>query len=141
MTKRTAIRAAFAALLTGLATTGANVFTFRPRALPDARLPALLISSGESEPDNVSPVTTAPDGWSWRLRVDVLVKEGAASEDTADQILEEVQAAVFASIAANTLGGLVARLRLIGIGDVDYEVEAVEKPCVRVPLVFEAYYS
>lgn len=140
MSKRTQIRTAFAALITGLATTGANVFVARTRPLADANLPAILVFSGEHEPVSNPASSMRPDAYTFRLRADIVVKDSSTAEATADSILEEIETAVFASIAANTLSGLVAHTRLVSVGEPDLD-DALEKPAVRVPVLFEVFYT
>lgn len=104
---RTQIRNAFRSALTGLPSTGSNVFVMRPdeRPLALAELPALKIwmddeqIAGEALGDPGTLRREVP------LRVDVVAQQGAEPlADTLDAITAEVESA----IAANpTLGGLV----------------------------------
>ena len=76
----------------------------------------------------------------YQLSADILVKHSVGNESTADQILDEISDAVFASITANTLSGKVASLRLVHIGEVDLD-DSLEKPALRLPVLFETQYS
>lgn len=140
--RRTAVRNAFAAAITGLATTGDRVFVSRSSARPlaGAELPGLLVYSGEQLPAVSLVRNGQPVAWSWKLRADILVKDGQDAEAKADQILEEITAALFASPATMTLGGQVSSLVLVGVDETDLD-DSLEKPAVRIPLVFEAIYS
>ena len=96
--------------LTGLTTTGANVFPGRLYPIQDSELPGLLVYTNDevSEIDNM----TRPRGLERSLE---LIVEGLAAgtttvEDTLDTIAKEVEAA----LGNSTLGGLVKDLFLIG---------------------------
>lgn len=140
MTQRTEIRNAFAALLTGLPSTGARVYQSRTRPLQAAELPAILIFSGGSRPEDKDLCSMRPGLMTYQLSADILVKHSVGNESTADQILDEITAAVFASVSANTLSGKVASLRLIHVGEVDLD-DSLEKPALRLPVLFETQYS
>ncbi len=140
MTPRTVIRNAFAALLTGLPSVGTRVFQSRSRPLAAAELPAILVFSGEAtgEADNVCSLR--PDLMRYQLRADILVKDSTGIEALADQILDEICNAVFASPTANTLSGQVCGIRLVQIGEPDLD-DVLEKPALRLPVLFETTYS
>lgn len=138
--RRTEVRQAFAALITGLPTAGARVFRSRTRPLQAAELPAVLVFSGEAEMDDEVIGLQQPSLVRYRLRADILVKEGADNEDIADQILQEISDAVFASVSANTLSGKVQGLQLISVGEPDLD-DSLEKPALRLPVLFETVYS
>lgn len=99
---REQIRAAFATALTGLATTGDNVFTGHPYPLAAGERPGLVV---------VAPVEAIdPDGDLAGSKLDrnvTLVVIGYAGgedvEDTLDDIAAEVEAAVAASVAIAAL--------------------------------------
>lgn len=139
MTARTDIRNAFTALLTGLPSTGSRVYKSRTRPLQASELPAILIFSGEANPESATIGGQRPDLMSYRLRADILVKDSAGNEDSADQILAEIESAIFASVAANTLSGKVAGTRLLSIGEPDLD-DSLEKPALRLPVLFETTY-
>lgn len=140
MNQRTAIRQAFAALITGLPTTGSRVFQSRTRPLSSTTLPAILVFSGESTPEAIGIGSQEPDLMTYRLRADILVKDSVGIESTADEILDEITGAIFANVTANTLSGKVAAIRLIQIGEPDLD-DSLEKPALRLPVLFETYYS
>lgn len=138
MSPRTEVRAAFAAALTGLTATGDRVFLARTRPVEATELPAILVFSGEA-----SHVATTMSGkavaWRYQIRVDILVKERTGAEQAADQILDEINAALFSAPGAQTLGGKVRTLQLIGIGEPDLD-DSTDKPTLRVPVLYEATY-
>lgn len=137
--RRTEIRNAFAAAITGLPTAGGRVFVSRMRPLDSADLPAVLVFSGEDSPEAV--LTSGKVLLrSYQLRADILVKERDGAEDTADAVLQEMVAALCASPAAMTLGGKVTSLRYIGAGAAEMDITA-DKPAVRIPVLFEVKYA
>lgn len=140
MSQRTVIRRAFAAQLTGLASTGAHVYLSRTRPLQAAELPAILVFSGESDPESTPIESQRPDLMRYRLRADILVKDATGGEDIADQIFEEISVALFASVAANTLFGKVIATRLLSIGEPDLD-DSLEKPALRLPVLFETTFA
>lgn len=140
MTARTEIRKAFAGLLTGLPTCGARVFVARTRRLSDADLPAILVFSGTHTPADTGPGPQRADISAYRLRADIVVKHADGAEDIADSALEEIEGAVFASVSANTLGGLVHATRLVQAGEPDLD-DGLEKPVLRLPVLFETLFS
>lgn len=101
---RKQIRSAAAAALTGLATTGTRVFTSRARAIAEGDLPCLRVFFDD---ESVTHVTLGPGRRRERmgaLLVEAIAKGNSAPEDTADQIVKEVEIALDAN---NGLGGLV----------------------------------
>lgn len=137
--RRTEVRNAFVAALAGLATTGARVFASRTRPLEAAELPAILVFSGEASP-GASLLGGRIVTNRYRLRADILVRDGINSENIADKVLEEMQAALFATPAAMTLGGQVKTLQWVGSGDPELD-DSTEKPAIRVPVLYEVVYT
>lgn len=138
--RRTEIRNAFATALTGLTTTGARVFCSRTRPLAATELPAILVFSGEETPLQMLLTTSQPIQRRYELRADIMLKDNTGAEDTADTILAEIEAALFASVAANTLAGKVGSITLKAVGSPDID-DSTEKPCLRLPVLFETVYS
>jgi hypothetical protein len=135
---RRQIREAVATLLTGLTTTGNRVFKSRVQTLQDNQLPALVILTNE---ETVTQSTIHSNPLLERqLSVQVIAKAKANTnlDDTLDQIIKEVEMAVFASNAANTLGGLVKGLVLDSI-DITFNGEAETKVGEAV-MAFTAVY-
>lgn len=115
---RKQIRAALVTALTGLSTTGNNVFAGRAsdRELQASNLPALKIDTvdgGDIETLSMGGVARLLER---RLVVTLtaVVKSNSTPQDTVDQIFKEVEVALSASVSANTLGGLVKHITPIG---------------------------
>ena len=101
---RRQIRERVGTVLTGLTTTGSNVFQSRVYPLSDADLPALLIytKAEESEPQIIGQNRTTSRILA--LAVECYVKASSDFDDTVDQICKEVEIAIAAD---TTLNGLV----------------------------------
>lgn len=139
--RRTDIRNAFRAAITGLATTGANVFlAAETPQISAANLPALLIWSGEATPDGAFLSRLSAVQFRWRLVVGIRVKASAAAEATVDQIIDELRTALFASASTMTLGNQVMSLTLAGIGEVDID-DTQDEPVLAVPVFFDCGYA
>lgn len=137
---RAQIRAAAAAALTGLPTTGSRVHVNRMRPVAAADCPALVVYMG-GEPEIVKRDhgrTIALD-----RDFDLHVKCKAAGENAdndLDQMTAEVEAAFMASAVAFTLGGLVKRgIFLAAIGDPEIEDETSPRVASQV-LTFRGHY-
>lgn len=133
---RQQIREAVGVLLTGLTTTGTNVFQSRQHRIPEDSLPALVIYSTEEESEAV-----AFGGGSPLLdRTLTLVVEGYAKEvsnvdDTADTISKEVETALAGDL---TLGGL-AQYVILANTLIEYEGET-DSNAALVTLSFGVLY-
>lgn len=119
---RRQIRDAAAAALTGLTTTGANVFVTRAHPVEESKLPCLLIYT-RSEQSRILATDSA--GAKTYLRFLELIVEGVAqgvtADDTLDEIAKEVEIALEADV---TLGGVSWDLAL---QDTDLDVFAEGK--------------
>lgn len=106
---RQQIRDAVVTAVTGLATTGSNVFRTRVHPLEEQMLPALLVYTLDetSEPDAMG--SSRGLDRSLRVAVEVAVQQLADIDNTMDTIAAEVETA----IAANT--GLAALVRDISL--------------------------
>lgn len=135
---RQQIRVAFAALLTGLTTTGSNVFRSRVKVLADNELPALIVLTNDETIETITG--TVPPIQDRQLEVDVTayVKKSTSLDDTIDTIINEVEKAVGVSVAANTLNGLVKDIVLQSI-TVDINNDN-EKPVGQAQMKFNANY-
>ncbi|WP_299393277.1 hypothetical protein [Pelagibius sp.] len=102
---RKQIRDAAVAALTGLPTTGSNVFPSRVREIPVERLPALAVYTlnEESERDAMGPPGTAPLARVVELAVAAVAEEAAGLDDRLDQICAEVEGV----LGGTTFSGLV----------------------------------
>lgn len=122
---RRQIREAFAAKVTGLATTGANVFSYRVDPLAIGSLPALTVRAESDTAERME--IGAPNTHTRRVITLVLTavaRATASVEDDLDQICKEVEVATAGDIDDLTLGGLAidctllrTDLRLDGGGD------------------------
>ena len=101
--KRQAIRERVASTLTGLTTTGSNVFQSRVYPIENTKLPCLLIYTRE---ETSEPLTTNPPRAIEKilsLVVEGYVKANANLDDTIDTICEEVEEALFTDRLINDL--------------------------------------
>jgi len=122
---RTQIRDAFVARLTGLATTGANVFGQRTRPNTDA-LPYLKVWVGDDIGETITVGDDYTEQRSADLVVEAYVKDGGDIEDILDQIALEVQQSI-ATAPDLSFGGL---LRMILAPRIEPDVDdSLEKPC------------
>ena len=101
--KRQSIRERVASTLTGLTTTGSNVFQSRVYPIENTKLPCLLIYTREetSEPLVMNPPRTIEKVLS--LVVEGYVKANTNFDDTIDTICEEVEEALFTDRLINDL--------------------------------------
>ena len=101
--KRQSIRERVASTLTGLTTTGSNVFQSRVYPIENTKLPCLLIYTREetSEPLVMKPPRTIEKVLS--LVVEGYVKANTNFDDTIDTICEEVEEALFTDRLINNL--------------------------------------
>ena len=101
--KRQSIRERVASTLTGLSTTGSNVFQSRVYPIENTKLPCLLIYTREetSEPLIMNPPRTIEKVLS--LVVEGYVKANTNFDDTIDTICEEVEEALFTDRLINNL--------------------------------------
>tara|TARA_R100000655_G_scaffold83045_1_gene122582 strand:+ start:1592 stop:2023 length:432 start_codon:yes stop_codon:yes gene_type:complete len=101
--KRQAIRERVASTLTGLTTTGSNVFQSRVYPIENTKLPCLLIYTREetSEPLVMNPPRTIEKVLS--LVIEGYVKANTNFDDTIDTICEEVEEALFTDRLINNL--------------------------------------
>ena len=110
---RRQIREAVATLLTGLTTTGSRVYQSRVANLKESQLPGLVILTNDEKVEQADI-----GGLQERtLSIEVIGKAKAVADvdDTLDGIAKEVEIAINASNAANTLNGLVKGIQLNGI--------------------------
>ena len=101
--KRLSIRERVASTLTGLTTTGSNVFQSRVYPIENTKLPCLLIYTREetSEPLTTNPPRAIEKVLS--LVVEGYVKANTNFDDTIDTICEEVEEALFTDRLINDL--------------------------------------
>lgn len=135
---RAQIRHAIVEILTGLPTTGANVFQSKISALQDDELPALKVSTNK---ENIDAITINADPVLEReleAVVTIVAKSVDGLDDQLDQIIKEVEQALNVSEEINTLAGLVKSIVLTGI-ELDGNSEA-ETPTGEAVLSFKVEY-
>lgn len=108
---RQQIREAAAALLTGLATTGARVFQSRLRPLRDADLPCLLINTDDEEIETQGISANALQERTLTLSIRAVAKQSDALDAELDTLLAEIETA----LGNSTLGGKAESILLASI--------------------------
>lgn len=136
---RQQIRDAVASALTGLATTGSNVFVSRVYPLESASLPGLTIMTVNDAADIDNTTSSNSNRIVW-ANLGLLIKAHAQEaantlDDTLDQIEMEIRQALLADI---TLGGLVKDLWWIST-EITLEGENV-KPIGLAEILFNVSY-
>ena len=106
--------------LTGLATTGTNVFGARVYPVAATALPALLVFTEEEEPFEEGESMGNDYVMDMVLVVRVLAAAVTEVEDQSDLILEEVQTAWGTD---RTLNALAMQTRYIGRSETEYSTE------------------
>lgn len=108
---RKQIRDNIVTTITGLATTGSNVYRTRVYPLADVKLPGLAVftDSEEIEPSTITPPRTQMR--TLTVRIEAFVKGVSNFDDQLDTISEEVEEALAADI---TRGGLAQDTRITG---------------------------
>lgn len=133
---RTQIRAALVTALTGLSTTGANVFAHRYHEFADSELPGLRVYP-ENE-DVLDPFAMHRSARRVDIVVECCAKQLTTIENSLDQIALEVETAIAAD---QTLGNLVrGGCKYAGIGDFRVEHEG-EKPVGIWPMRYVVDYD
>ena len=129
------IREAATTTLTGLTTTGSNVFASRVHNLEQIKLPALLlyIRDLESEPIVMNPARTVEKNIT--LHVEGYVKQNTNYDDKIDDICQEVEEALYGNRLLNNL----AKDTFLNETLVEYESEG-DNPLARVVMDFQVVY-
>ena len=133
---RQQIREQFATQITGLTTTGSNVYQSRVYNLETGDLPAIIVytKSEDSEPNNFGTNRTMFRNLS--LVCECYVKATTNFDDTLDTIAKEIEAAIAADITLNNL----AKDVYIESTEIDYNGEG-EKPIGVSVLTFDVLYE
>ena len=132
---RQQIREYFGTNLTGLTTTGSNVFESRVYPLDNTRLPALLIYTKSEASEPIVIGTDRVMSRELAVVVEGYVKSTTNFDDTIDTISKEVEEAIAAD---RTLGGL-AKDTYIESTEITFNAEG-EKPMGYVSLTFISNY-
>lgn len=133
--KRQLIRERVATTLTGLTTTGSNVFQSRVYPIENTKLPCLLIYTRE---ETSEPLTTNPPRAIEKilsLVIEAYVKANANYDDTIDTITEEVEEALYGDRLINNL----ALDSFLVNTDISYNGEG-DNPLGIVVMTFEITY-
>lgn len=127
---RNQVRTAVAVALTGLTTTGANVFQFRVYPHESTAMPSLNIRAGDEEVDEVDGLTRTV-----QIFVEGRIKATSNLADTLDTISEEVETALAAD---RTLGGV--SIHIIEPGTTTEIEDGAEQPVGMITMVFPIMY-
>lgn len=132
---RQQIREEIATTVTGLATTGTNVFQSRVYPLQDSNLPALLVysTSEDSEADVMGSTLVAQRNLN--VLIEGYVKANTDFDDVVDTICAQVEAAMGAD---RTLNGLAKFSQLVGT-EISYNGEG-ESPVGVVTMTYAVQY-
>ena len=132
---RQQIRERVATTLTGLTTTGSNVFQSRVYPIENTKLPCLLIYTREesSEPLDMSPPRTIEKRLS--LVIEGYVKANSNYDDTIDTITKEVEVAMYGDRLINNL----AKDSFLVSTEIDFNGEG-DNPLGIVVMTFEIPY-
>ncbi len=108
---RKQVRTAIVTAVTGLATTGSNVFAFRRHRLRESQLPAVLVYFEDERVSNVGERAGSSRLLQriGRYAIQGVVADSSGVEDTLDDISAEVEAAIGAD---PKLGGAVRSIML-----------------------------
>jgi hypothetical protein len=129
---RRQLREAVAAAVTGLTTTGANVFQWPAYALQDANLPALRVSATDSSSQVESIHAPALISRIVEVIVEGVAKANADLDDTLDDIAKEVESALGPGVTVSS--------KTVQLGYTGCEIEVSgdgEKPTGTIRMRFE----
>ena len=132
---RQSIRGNIVAALTGLATTGANVYASRVYPIADGNLPGLAIYTND---ESISYQTMTPPRTLLRemvISVEAYVKGVANYDATIDNIIAEIESALFVDI---TRGGNARDTMIAGI-DIEFSGDG-DQPLARVTVSVQVEY-
>ena len=132
---RQQIREKFGTTLTGLTTTGSNVFESRVYPLENASLPALIIYTKSETSEPIVIGTDRVMSRELSVVVEAYCKATSNFDDTIDTISKEVEEAIMAD---RTLGGL-AKDTYVESTEIEYTGEG-EQPVGYVTLTFLTNY-
>lgn len=129
------IKQAALTTLTGLTTTGANIYASRVHNIETVKLPALLLYTvdEDSEPLVMNPARSVEKILT--LHIEGYVKQNTNYDDKVDDISQEVEEALYSN---RLLNGLVKDSFLIDT-EIEYESEG-DNPLARVVMDFQVVY-
>jgi len=132
---RKTIREYFGTQLTGLTTTGSNVFESRVYPMQSSKLPAVLIYTTSEESAESAFSKKRVQDRTVDVNVEGYVRAIANFDDTLDQIAVEVEGAI---LDDPTLGGLAINTELTGT-EATYSGDS-EQPVGTIRLTFQVQY-
>ena len=132
---RQQIRERVGTVLTGLTTTGSNVFETRVYPLENTNLPALVIYTKDETSEPLVISTDRVMSRELQLIVEVYVKQTSNFDDEVDKICKEVEIAISAD---TTINGL-AKDCFLQSTSIEYNTEG-EKPLTFASLTFLTNY-
>lgn len=133
---RQQIREQVATTLTGLTTTGSNVFQSRVYHLQNSNLPSLLIYTTDETSEAVTIGSTRTFERILELNIEGYAKATSNSDDTVDTIAKEVEVALSSDV---TLNGL-AKDCFIESTEISYNGEG-EQPLAVIKMIFAVHYT
>ena len=132
---RQQIRDYFESQLTGLSTTGSNVYATRVYPIASPQLPALLIYTQSESIEEYSFSGKRTQNRTLSVIVEGYVRGTSNFDNTLDTICKEVEVAI---LDAPSLGGLAINTELTS-SEADYSGES-EQPLGTIRLTFEVQY-
>jgi len=129
---RQQIREAIAAVITGLTTTGTNVYQSRVYPLETAKLPSLIVYTTEEEIEEYNGTRTIRN---LSVVIEGYAKATSNVDDTLDTIAEEVETAIFADakIGGRCKFGMLQTTEITLTGE-------QEKPLGKIEMTFVFIY-
>jgi hypothetical protein len=132
---RQQIREKVGTLLTGLTTTGSNIFESRVYPLESANLPALVVYTKNEDSEPIVIGTNRLSSRNLSLIVEIYAKTTTDFDDTIDTISKEVEVAIASD---TTLNGLTKDIYLEST-EIEYNGEG-EQPVGYATLTFLTNY-
>ena len=132
---RQQIRERVGTTLTGLTTTGSNVFQSRVYNLEDSKLPAIIIYTKSEDSELLEMGSTRTLQRNLSLVVEAYVKANSNYDDTIDTIAKEVEAVMGADVTHNDL----ARDSFLDSTEINYKGEG-EQPIAVMTMVYNIIY-
>ena len=133
---RNQIRDRTAVAVTGLTTTGSNVFQSRVYNLEDSKLPAIIIYTKSEDSELLEMGSTRTLQRNLSLVVEAYVKANSNYDDTIDTIAKEVEAVMGADVTHNDL----ARDSFLDSTEINYNGEG-EQPIAVMTMVYNIGYQ
>lgn len=133
---RQQIRERVGTTLTGLTTTGSNVYQSRVYNLENAKLPAIIIYTKSEDSELLEMGSSRTMQRNLSLVVEAYVKANTNFDDTIDTIAKEVEAAMGADVTHNNL----ARDSFLDSTEINYNGEG-EQPIAVMTMVYNIGYQ